>query len=139
MFQDPKRYQAKHDYVTAAGVDLVEILGPQVGERILDLGCGTGQLSAQIAAAGAEVVGIDLSAEMVETAREQFPGLSFVVGDAEIFPLSNRSMRSFPTQPCTGSSRRKRPLRVLSPVWGRAGVLSPNWVGRGMWLPSAGR
>ncbi|MDE2812907.1 MAG: methyltransferase domain-containing protein [Gemmatimonadota bacterium] len=85
MFQDPKLYQAKHHYVTAAGVDLVEVLAPQVGERVLDLGCGTGQLSAQIAAAGAEVVGIDSSAEMVEAACEQFPDLSFIVGDARDF------------------------------------------------------
>ena len=88
MFQDPKRYQAKHHYVTAAGADLVEVLAPQVGERVLDLGCGTGQLSAQIAAAGVEVVGIDLSAEMVEAAREQFPALSFVVGDAREFSFA---------------------------------------------------
>ncbi len=88
MFQDPKRYQAKHHYVTAAGADLVEILAPRAGERVLDLGCGTGQLSAQIAAAGAEVVGIDSSAEMIEAAREQFPDLSFVVGDARDFSLA---------------------------------------------------
>ncbi len=88
MFQDPKRYQAKHHYVTAAGADLVEILAAQVGERVLDLGCGTGQLSAQIAAAGAEVVGIDLSAEMIEAAREQFLGLSFAVGDARDFSFT---------------------------------------------------
>ena len=88
MFQDPKRYQAKHHYVTAAGADLVEVLDSQVGERVLDLGCGTGQLSAQIAAAGAEVMGIDLSAEMVEAAREQFPALSFVVGDAGDFSFA---------------------------------------------------
>ena len=85
MFQDPKRYQAKHHYVTAAGADLVEVLDPQAGERVLDLGCGTGQLSAQIAAAGAEVIGIDLSAEMIEAARKQFLGLSFAVGDARDF------------------------------------------------------
>ena len=89
MFQDPKRYQAKHHYVTAAGADLVEVLAPQAGERVLDLGCGTGQLSAQIAEAGAEVVGIDLSAEMVEAAREQFPALSVVVGDARDFSFAS--------------------------------------------------
>ena len=88
MFQDPKRYQAKHHYVTSAGADLVEVLDPQVGERILDLGCGTGQLSAQIAAVGAEVVGMDLSAEMVEAAREQFPYLSFAVCDARDFSFA---------------------------------------------------
>ena len=88
MFQDPKCYQAKHHYVTAAGADLVEVLDPQAGERVLDLGCGTGELSAQIAAAGAEVVGIDLSAKMVEAAREQFPALSFAVGDARDFSFA---------------------------------------------------
>ena len=88
MFQDPKRYQAKHHYVTAAGADLVEVLDPQVGERVLDLGCGTGELSAQIAAAGAEVVGMDSSVEMIEAAREQFPGLSFAVGDARDFSFA---------------------------------------------------
>lgn len=88
MFQDPKRYQAKHHYVTAAGADLVEVLAPQAGERVLDLGCGTGQLSVQIAAAGAEVVGIDSSAKMIEAAREQFPDLSFIVGDARDFSFA---------------------------------------------------
>ena len=88
MFQAPKCYQAKHHYVTAAGADLVEVLDPQAGERVLDLGCGTGELSAQIAAAGAEVVGIDLSAEMIEAAHEQFPGLSFAVGDARDFSFA---------------------------------------------------
>ena len=88
MFQHPERYQAKHHYVTAAGADLVEVLAPQAGERVLDLGCGTGQLSARIAAAGAEVVGLDQSAEMVAAARAQFPSLSFVVGDARDFSFA---------------------------------------------------
>lgn len=88
MFQDPKSYQTKHHYVTAAGAGLVEILAPQAGERVLDLGCGTGQLSAQIAAAGAEVVGMDLSPAMIEAAREQFPDLSFIVGDARDFSFA---------------------------------------------------
>lgn len=88
MFQNPQHYQTKHHYVTAAGADLVQVLAPQAGERVLDLGCGTGQLSAQIAAAGAEVVGIDLSAAMVEAARAQFPNLSFVGGDARDFSFS---------------------------------------------------
>ena len=34
-------------------------LNPQVTEKILDLGCGTGQLAGQISASGAEVIGID--------------------------------------------------------------------------------
>ena len=52
-----------------ARVSLFELLAPRPGERVLDLGCGTGHLTARIAEAGADVVGIDASAEMVEQAR----------------------------------------------------------------------
>ena len=58
-------YDAKHDFVWKYGSDVVSLLAPQPGERILDLGCGTGHLTAQIAESGAQVVGVDCSAEMI--------------------------------------------------------------------------
>jgi len=64
----------------AAG--LVELLDPKAGERILDVGCGTGHLTAQIAASGALACGIDQSPEMIRQAREKFPELRFEVMDA---------------------------------------------------------
>jgi trans-aconitate methyltransferase len=64
----------------AAG--LVELLDPKPGERILDIGCGTGHLTAEIAATGASVIGIDRSAEMIQQARAGHPSLQFEVGDA---------------------------------------------------------
>lgn len=54
---------------------------PKAGERILDVGCGTGQLTADIANSGAEVVGLDLSAEMIAAAGANFPQLRFEVAD----------------------------------------------------------
>lgn len=63
------------------------MLAPQKGERILDLGCGTGHLTAQIALSGAEVVGLDRSPEMIEQARKAYPDLKFVVGDGAEFEL----------------------------------------------------
>jgi len=57
------------------------MLLPKAGERILDVGCGTGQLTADIAKSGAEVVGLDLSAEMIATAKNNFPQLRFEVAD----------------------------------------------------------
>ena len=62
---------------------MIELLAPEAGERILDLGCGTGHLTAQIAARGAEVIGLDRSAEMIATARRNYPRLRFEVADAE--------------------------------------------------------
>ena len=57
------------------------LLAPQAGERILDAGCGTGQLTAEIARAGAEVIGIDSSPAMIEQARGNVPGVRFEVAN----------------------------------------------------------
>jgi trans-aconitate methyltransferase len=82
---DAVRYQARHSYVFAYGEDLVGLLDPQPGERILDLGCGSGQLTAKIAESSAEAVGLDRSEEMIAEARRNFPSLRFEIGDAANF------------------------------------------------------
>jgi trans-aconitate methyltransferase len=79
---DAKLYDGKHSFVWKHGASLVELLAPRSGECILDLGCGTGHLTAQIAATGAVVLGIDSSSSMVEEARANFPDLRFEVHDA---------------------------------------------------------
>jgi trans-aconitate methyltransferase len=79
---DAKLYNAKHDFVWKYGSDVVSLLEPRAGERILDLGCGTGHLTAQIAESGAQVTGVDRSAEMVAAARLAYPNLKFEISDA---------------------------------------------------------
>jgi len=75
-------YDAKHDFVWKYGADVVSLLDPRPGERILDLGCGTGHLTSQIAESGAKVLGVDRSAEMVAAARLAYPNLKFEISDA---------------------------------------------------------
>jgi trans-aconitate 2-methyltransferase len=70
-------YQSGHSFVWKFGRDLLAQLAPQPGERILDVGCGTGQLTAEISGSGAQVVGIDSAASMIEQARQNFPDLRF--------------------------------------------------------------
>ena len=82
---DADLYDDRHAFVWKHGASLVELLDPKTGERILDLGCGTGHLTAAIADAGATVVGLDHSAEMLAQARAAYPRLSFVQGDARDF------------------------------------------------------
>jgi trans-aconitate methyltransferase len=84
---DARRYQDKHAFVWRYGASLLELLDPRAGERILDLGCGTGQLTAQIAESGAHVVGLDKSADMLAEARRNYPHLTLVLGDATNFRL----------------------------------------------------
>ncbi|HKW34737.1 MAG TPA: class I SAM-dependent methyltransferase [Candidatus Acidoferrum sp.] len=75
-------YDAKHSFVYEKAKGVVELLAPKPGERILDLGCGTGALTVEIAARGADVLGVDRSEEMIAQARKKFPALRFEVMDA---------------------------------------------------------
>lgn len=79
---DAPEYQQSHSYIWQYGADLLELLDPQPGERILDVGCGTGHLTAEIAKSGAGVVGVDSSEDMVRVAMENFPDITFVHADA---------------------------------------------------------
>lgn len=81
-------YDQKHSFVYEYGKDLLSLLAPKPGERILDVGCGTGHLTAQIAAAGATVVGLDSSAAMIETARAEYPHIEFIQADATDFSFA---------------------------------------------------
>ncbi|MDJ0947055.1 MAG: class I SAM-dependent methyltransferase [Kiloniellales bacterium] len=66
---DPERYARNARFVADLGAPLVELLAPQPGEAILDLGCGDGALTEALIAAGAVVVGVDGSAEQVAAAQ----------------------------------------------------------------------
>ena len=79
---DATQYDAKHAFVYEKAKGLVNLLAPKAGERILDLGCGTGVLTAEIAGTGARVLGVDQSEEMISQARKKYPGLKFETHDA---------------------------------------------------------
>jgi trans-aconitate methyltransferase len=82
---DSALYDDRHSFVWKTSADMVETLDAKPGERILDLGCGTGHLTERLAASGADVVGIDASPSMIAMARQNFPKLQFQVADARSF------------------------------------------------------
>lgn len=79
---DSKLYNEQHRFVSDYGADVLQWLDPKAGEKILDLGCGTGDLAAKIQESGATVSGIDASADMVKLAKQNYPLLSFEQKDA---------------------------------------------------------
>lgn len=78
-------YDRQHAFVWHYGESLVEWLAPQPNEHILDLGCGTGHLTAKIAATGAIASGIDAAPAMIATARQAYPQVPFQIADARQF------------------------------------------------------
>lgn len=78
-------YRTNAAYVPALGAAVFELLNPRVGERILDIGCGEGALTEKIVGAGATVVGVDASADMVAAATAR--GLDARVMNAERLPF----------------------------------------------------
>ncbi len=74
-------YDQNHSFVSRYGNNLIELLAPKQGERILDLGCGTGDLAKKLDDLGVNVVGVDHSNNMITEARKKYSHLSFLVRD----------------------------------------------------------
>lgn len=83
---NPDSYQRHAGFVPTLGAPLLELLAPQAGERILDLGCGDGALTLKLKEAGCQVFGIDSSEAQIAAARAR--GLEARVMDAHALPFS---------------------------------------------------
>ena len=75
-------YDQKHGFVFKYGENVLDLLEPKPGEKILDLGCGSGYLTNTVREKGAEVLGVDSSAEMIAKAKQSYPETEFKVADA---------------------------------------------------------
>lgn len=84
-------YAANAGFVPALGAAALALLDPQPGEFVLDIGCGDGILTQQISAAGARVIGLDASPDMVEAARAR--GVDAFVADAQALGLESQVHR----------------------------------------------
>jgi trans-aconitate methyltransferase len=80
-----ERYREHAPYVPTLGAAVLELLAPQPGERILDIGCGDGTLTRQIVERGSTIVGVDTSPQMIEAARAREIDARLV--DAEALPF----------------------------------------------------
>ena len=84
---NPNLYDDKHDFVFKFGEEIVNLLNPQKDETILDLGCGTGDLTKKISDSAQHVVGLDNSNEMIQTAKEKYSNITFLNSDGQDFQL----------------------------------------------------
>lgn len=107
-------YDDKMNFVSEYGKGLIDWLQPVAGESILDLGCGTGDLCAQLAETGVTVTGIDFSTSMIEAARQKHPQLVFSVADAHTY----RTQSCFDAVFSNAALHwMKRPVEVIETIW----------------------
>jgi SAM-dependent methyltransferase len=152
MKWDSGLYDDKHSFIWKLGASLLDLLKAQPEERILDVGCGTGHLTAQIASAGAICIGIDRSHDMIRQALENYPHLQFQVMDAReitfaesfdaVFSNATLHWITDPERVVAGIARSLRPggrfvaefggkgnraqfLAAASRAWTHAGVAGP--------------
>jgi 2-isopropylmalate synthase len=84
---DAAEYVKHASFVTALASDVVELLSPQFSERILDVGCGDGELTAVLQAKGCSLVGADVSASMIESTKRR--GIEAYVVDGHELDFQN--------------------------------------------------
>lgn len=129
------------------GAAAMDWLRPKPGERILDVGCGCGGTTAELAAASGEAVGVDLAEPMLAAARRRFPrerhpGLRFFAADIE-------TVEVVPGAPFDAAFSRMALMLLADPVAGcttirrslrRGGRLAATVFrdgGANPWLPAA--
>ncbi|HHY73435.1 MAG TPA: methyltransferase domain-containing protein [Bacillus bacterium] len=82
-------YDCNHSFVSNYGADVVELLAPKKDEKILDLGCGTGDLAKKLYDMGIQVMGVDNSANMVNQAKGKYPEIKFHIHDVLDLPYKD--------------------------------------------------
>jgi trans-aconitate methyltransferase len=109
---DPEQYARNARFVSDLGAPVVELLDPQPGERILDLGCGDGALTEKLVAMRCVVTGVDGSAEQIAAAQARGLDAHVIDGQRLTFDgvfeavFSNAAMHWM-----------KRPDDVIAGVW----------------------
>jgi trans-aconitate methyltransferase len=109
---NPLDYRQNARFVSELGMPVVEWLNPKTSERILDLGCGDGALTAKLATFGCVVVGVDSSPEFIDAASAQ--GLDAQLMDGERLQFNTEFDAIFSN---AALHWMKRPKAVIEGVW----------------------
>lgn len=130
---EAKEYASNFSFVPQYGKSVIELITVPSGSRVLDLGCGNGTLTQQLADAGFDVRGMDASPELVKLARATYPDLSFVEGDATDFRLQDKVDVIFSNAVFHWIDREKQPslIRCMADALVESGELVCEFGGYG--------
>ena len=134
------RFMGRYSALLAPG--FADLAGVHPGTRVLDVGAGSGALTAELVARGVEVVAIDPSSQFVEAIRERLPDVAVVAASAEDLPFGDHEFAAalaqlvvhFMADPPAGIAEMRRVTQpdgvVAACVWDHGtgrGPLSPFW------------
>lgn len=85
---DADKYTADFAFVHQYGNSVLELIDADKGSSVLDLGCGNGALTKALKDKGYFAEGLDASGELLAIAKEKYPDIDFIQGDAADFTLS---------------------------------------------------
>ena len=128
----PALYERNARFVSDLGAPVLELLAPQPGEHVLDLGCGDGALTERIAASGAVVRGCDASAELLTAARARGLQVDWADGhalpyDAEFDAVFSNAALHWMTRPADVAAGVKRALRYRAAASSGSSAASATW------------
>jgi SAM-dependent methyltransferase len=109
---DPERYARNARFVSDLSGPALALLAPRPGERILDLGCGDGVLTAKLAEVGCEVIGVDASPAQIDAAKEL--GINVLVMNGERLSFDSEFDAVFSN---AALHWMRDPDRVIAGVW----------------------
>ena len=107
-----QQYSEQGRFVSDLGIPVVELLAPRRGERVLDLGCGDGVLTAKLVGLGCDVIGVDGSASMIDAAKTL--GLDARVMDGHALQFAGEFDAVFSN---AALHWMKQPEKVVDGVW----------------------
>ncbi|MFS3930297.1 class I SAM-dependent methyltransferase [Priestia flexa] len=72
------RTLSQSSFISSFGGNVMNVLSPQAGENILEIGSGNGYMANQLSSLGVNITGIDSSENMVEQSQHHYPHLQFM-------------------------------------------------------------
>lgn len=124
-------YDVKHAFVSQYGDTLIELLNPKAGEKILDLGCGTGDLAKKLYDCRVDIVGIDKSKNMVKQALNKYPEITFMVRDATELNYNNEFDAVFSNATLHWIKSPKKALNTIYTSLKKGGRFTAEFGGKG--------